>query len=40
MGGMVLDTNITDILTHVDAQIKLEKAESAIFGGAPAALKF
>eukprot|EP00052_Salpingoeca_macrocollata_P030883 m.321286 g.321286 ORF g.321286 m.321286 type:complete len:162 (+) comp25193_c0_seq1:164-649(+) len=31
MGGMVLDTNITDILTHVDAQTRLEKQESALF---------
>ena len=28
MGGMVLETNMTEILTHVDAQTKLEKSEA------------
>ena len=29
MGGMVLETNMTEILTHVEAQNKLEKSESS-----------
>lgn len=29
MGGMVLETNMTEILTHVDAQNKLEKSEAS-----------
>eukprot|EP00054_Salpingoeca_dolichothecata_P002930 m.24552 g.24552 ORF g.24552 m.24552 type:complete len:175 (+) comp13399_c0_seq3:21-545(+) len=33
MGGMVLETNMTEILTHVDAQIKVEKSEGGIFSG-------
>ena len=28
MGGMVLETNMSEILTHVDAQTKLEKSET------------
>ena len=27
MGGMVLETTLSEIITHVDAQFKLEKAE-------------
>ena len=29
MGGMVLETNMTEILTHVQAQTKLEKSETS-----------
>jgi len=29
MGGMVLETNMTEILTHIEAQTKLEKSESS-----------
>lgn len=29
MGGMVLETNMSEILTHVEAQNKLEKSESS-----------
>ncbi len=29
MGGMVLETNMSEILTHVDAQNRLEKSESS-----------
>lgn len=29
MGGMVLETNMSEILVHVEAQNKLEKAESS-----------
>jgi hypothetical protein len=29
MGGMVLETNMSEILTHVDAQNKLEKTEAS-----------
>lgn len=29
IGGMVLETNMSEILTHVDAQTKLEKSESS-----------
>ena len=28
MGGMVLETNMSEILTHVEAQNKLEKSET------------
>ena len=27
MGGMVLETNMSEILTHIEAQNKLEKSE-------------
>ena len=27
MGGMVLETNMSEILTHIEAQSKLEKSE-------------
>ena len=30
MGGMVLETNMTDILTHVEEQNKLEKSEVSV----------
>ncbi|KAK3718985.1 hypothetical protein QZH41_013153 [Actinostola sp. cb2023] len=30
MGGMVLETNMSEILTHIDAQNKLEKSEIGI----------
>ncbi|RDD47626.1 AP-3 complex subunit sigma-2 [Trichoplax sp. H2] len=30
MGGMVLETNMTDVLTHLDAQAKTEKSEAGI----------
>ncbi|KXJ13609.1 AP-3 complex subunit sigma-1 [Exaiptasia diaphana] len=30
MGGMVLETNMSEILTHIDAQSKLEKSEIGI----------
>ena len=29
LGGMVLETNMTEILTHVEAQNKLEKSEAS-----------
>ena len=29
MGGMVLETGMSEIITHVDAQNKLEKSESS-----------
>ena len=29
IGGMVLETNMSEILVHVDAQSKLEKSESS-----------
>lgn len=29
MGGMVLETNMTEILTHIEAQTKLEKSETS-----------
>lgn len=29
MGGMVLETNMTEILIHVDAQNKVEKSEAS-----------
>lgn len=29
LGGMVLETNMSEILTHVEAQIKLEKQEAS-----------
>jgi len=29
MGGMVLETNMSEILVHVDAQSRLEKSESS-----------
>ena len=28
MGGMVLETNMSEILTHVEAQNKLEQSET------------
>ena len=28
MGGMVLETNMSEILTHIDGQNKLEKSET------------
>ena len=31
MGGMVLETNMTEILTHIEAQNKLEKQEVCSF---------
>ena len=31
MGGMVLETSLSDIFIHSDAQFKLEKAEVSIF---------
>ena len=30
MGGMVLETNMTEVLTHLDAQAKLEKSEVSL----------
>jgi len=30
MGGMVLETNMSEILTHIDAQTKIEKQEGGI----------
>lgn len=30
MGGMVLETNMNDILSHVEEQIKLERQESGL----------
>lgn len=30
MGGMVLETNMTEILTHIEAQNKIEKTEVCI----------
>ncbi|XP_046858016.1 AP-3 complex subunit sigma-1-like [Xenia sp. Carnegie-2017] len=30
MGGMVLETNMSEILTHIEAQSKLEKSEAGI----------
>ncbi|XP_063683188.1 AP-3 complex subunit sigma-1-like isoform X1 [Bolinopsis microptera] len=42
MGGMVVETNQTEILTHIEAQQRIEKQEAGIFkqgarmGGAPA----
>ncbi|XP_029196422.1 AP-3 complex subunit sigma-1-like [Acropora muricata] len=30
MGGMVLETNMSEILTHIEAQNKLEKSEAGI----------
>ncbi|XP_043530506.1 AP-3 complex subunit sigma-2 isoform X3 [Chiloscyllium plagiosum] len=35
MGGMVLETNMTEIVSQVEAQTKLEKSEAG-FSGAPA----
>ena len=32
MGGMVVETSQSEILTHVDAQSKLEKSESNVSG--------
>ena len=29
MGGMVLETNMSEILSHIDAQSRLEKSESS-----------
>lgn len=29
VGGMVLETSMSEIITHVDAQSKLEKSESS-----------
>lgn len=29
MGGMVLETNISEVVTHIDAQTKLEKSETS-----------
>ncbi len=29
IGGMVLETNMSEILVHVDAQTKVEKSESS-----------
>ena len=29
MGGMVLETNITEVVTHIEAQGKVEKSESS-----------
>uniref|UniRef100_A0A6G1S5T7 AP complex subunit sigma n=1 Tax=Aceria tosichella TaxID=561515 RepID=A0A6G1S5T7_9ACAR len=34
MGGMVLETNMNDILSHVEEQIKLERQESGIISKA------
>lgn len=31
MGGMVLETNMSEILTHIEAQNKLEKSEVSEF---------
>ena len=31
MGGMVLETNMSEILTHTEAQSKLEKSEASSF---------
>ena len=28
MGGMVLETNMSEVMTHVEAQSKLEKSET------------
>ncbi|XP_002161032.1 AP-3 complex subunit sigma-1 isoform X1 [Hydra vulgaris] len=33
MGGMVLETNMTEILSHIEAQNKLEKQEAGLSGG-------
>ena len=30
MGGMVLETNMSEILTHIEAQNKLEKSEVSL----------
>ena len=38
MGGMVLETNMTEILTRIDEQTKLEKEEAGFTGGASNAL--
>ena len=35
MGGMVLETNMNEIVTQIDAQNKLEKSEACL-AGAPA----
>ncbi|KAJ8791256.1 hypothetical protein J1605_020696 [Eschrichtius robustus] len=35
MGGMVLETNMNEIVTQIDAQNKLEKSEAGL-AGAPA----
>ncbi|XP_062924744.1 AP-3 complex subunit sigma-1 isoform X2 [Mobula hypostoma] len=35
MGGMVLETNMNEIVTQIDAQTKMEKSEAG-FAGAPA----
>eukprot|EP00041_Stephanoeca_diplocostata_P005762 m.68279 g.68279 ORF g.68279 m.68279 type:complete len:186 (-) comp15982_c0_seq1:521-1078(-) len=35
MGGMVLETNMTEILKHVDTANAIERKEGAIFGGSP-----
>ncbi|XP_063683189.1 AP-3 complex subunit sigma-1-like isoform X2 [Bolinopsis microptera] len=35
MGGMVVETNQTEILTHIEAQQRIEKQEAGM-GGAPA----
>lgn len=37
MGGMVLETNMNEIVTQIDAQNKLEKSEAGL-AGAPALL--
>lgn len=38
MGGMVLETNMAEILTHVDAQDKIEKQEGGLSAGTAKAL--
>ena len=30
MGGMVLETNMSEILTHIEAQNKIEKSEVSV----------
>lgn len=35
MGGMVLETNMTEIVTRIDEMNKMEKVEAGIGGGAP-----
>ncbi|XP_066934596.1 AP-3 complex subunit sigma-2-like [Clytia hemisphaerica] len=38
MGGMVLETNMTEILTHIEAQNKIEKQEGGISANTTKAL--
>eukprot|EP00794_Sanderia_malayensis_P008790 gene8790-9729_t len=38
MGGMVLETNMNEIMVHIDAQAKLEKQEAGITAGPTRAL--